>query len=199
MPLSELPLLSKAGPKEPPHVVTVSHTEAACEKPETSVRSPSAISFVRNRFLYARPILSAKGQVTFGLRHIHVLNRFLYRPSACQEVPETSTGDDGETQPKQPKRLCNTLHVMMYMFPRQFKLHNVFTATVDSRETVQPFKDYTNRGLEISSLIEKNGGRPPKVPRRLRGQAFDLVQKMQILHKRSSYSQLLQHYCPKPV
>lgn len=39
---------------------------------DTCVRcnSPGSITFVRNRMLYARAALNAKGKVTFGLRHI---------------------------------------------------------------------------------------------------------------------------------
>ena len=33
-------------------------------------KSPAAIQFVRNRLLYARPVLNSRGVVTFGLRHI---------------------------------------------------------------------------------------------------------------------------------
>lgn len=33
-------------------------------------RSPSDISFIRNRMLYARAALNARGLVHFGLRHI---------------------------------------------------------------------------------------------------------------------------------
>lgn len=33
-------------------------------------KNPSAIQFVRNRMLYARPVLNSRGVVTFGLRHI---------------------------------------------------------------------------------------------------------------------------------
>ncbi len=32
-------------------------------------KTPAAILFVRNRFLYARPVLNSRGAVTFGLRH----------------------------------------------------------------------------------------------------------------------------------
>ncbi|KAI9814856.1 MAG: hypothetical protein M1832_005658 [Thelocarpon impressellum] len=63
------------------------------------------------------------------------------------------------------------------MFPRQFGLHNVFTSTVDTRETVQPFKDYTLREREIlqqGQLNKLKGGASlrsskNKLPRRLRG------------------------------
>lgn len=87
---------------------------------------------------------------------------------------------------------------MKYIFPRQFGLHNVFTSTTDSKETSQAFKDYTLREEEIAKA-----DRPRKImnlstaqlPKRLRGRAFDLIQSLQLLHKRCSYSQLFAHYC----
>jgi len=87
---------------------------------------------------------------------------------------------------------------MQYIFPRQFGLHNVFTSTTDSKETSQAFKDYTLREEEIAKT-----DRPRKImklstaqlPKRLRGRAFELIQHLQILHKRCSYTQLLAHYC----
>lgn len=103
--------------------------------------------------------------------------------------------------------LAQTVHVMMYIFPRQFGLHNVFTSATDSRETVQPFKDYTMREDEIA----QSGRRPtpsrtrveskvsPKIPKRLRGKAVDLIQKLQNRNKRCSYVELLRHYCPSEV
>ena len=83
---------------------------------------------------------------------------------------------------------------MMYIFPRQFSLHNVFTNDVDPRQTVQPFKDYTLREEEIKSrYLSENS---PKVPKRLRGHAAQLVRRLQIQHSRCSYKKLLEHYCP---
>lgn len=82
---------------------------------------------------------------------------------------------------------------MMYLFPRQFGLHNVFTSHVDSRETVQPFKDYTLREEEIKSKY-KSG--KIKIPKRLRGETIAMVRKLQILHSRCPYQKLLEHYCP---
>ena len=38
--------------------------------PKAVEKSPAAIQFVRNRMLYARPVLNSRGVVTFGLRHI---------------------------------------------------------------------------------------------------------------------------------
>ena len=98
---------------------------------------------------------------------------------------------------------------MKYIFPRQFGLHNVFTSTVDSRETVQPFKDYTLREDEISRMEElKRLQRPSrtagekestKVPKRLRGKALALVQQLQRRNQRCSYTELLRYYCPIEV
>jgi telomerase reverse transcriptase len=80
------------------------------------------------------------------------------------------------------------------MFPRQFGLHNPFTSDVDSRQTVQPFNDYTLREEEINRRYR--AGNTPKVPKRLRGLCVKLVQKLQIQHNRCSYKSLLEYYCP---
>jgi telomerase reverse transcriptase len=95
-----------------------------------------------------------------------------------------------------------TIHVMKYMFPRQFGLHNVFTSAVDSRETVQPFKDYTMREDEIMAKISKGltGGKARcRVPKRLRNGASLLVRKLQIQQKRCAYKEMIEHYCPSSV
>lgn len=87
---------------------------------------------------------------------------------------------------------------MMYIFPRQFKLHNVFTSAVDRKQTAQRFQDYTLREGEIASHMQ--GSRKetdlPKIPRRLRGTAKHLVRRLQVRHGRCSYHELLRHYCP---
>ena len=49
-----------------------------------------------------------------------------------------------------PNNIEHTIHVMKYIFPKQFGLHNAFSSAVDPRETVQPFKDYTLREREIA-------------------------------------------------
>jgi telomerase reverse transcriptase len=82
----------------------------------------------------------------------------------------------------------------MYIFPRQFGLHNVFTHDVDRRETVQPFKDYTLREEEIKSIHPSSS--TIKIPKRLRGRPALLVQKLQKLHSQCPYKKLLEYYCP---
>ncbi len=102
----------------------------------------------------------------------------------------------------------HTVHLMKYVFPRQFGLHNAFTSKVDSRETVQPFKDYTLREQEIAQVEhQKSSNRGETtvssdqlhVPKRLRGAAYDLVKKLQRRHANCSYSELLKHHCPVRV
>ena len=82
----------------------------------------------------------------------------------------------------------------MYLFPRQFGLHNVFTSNVDTHQTVQPFQDYTLREDEINKKFA--GPKPAKVPKRLRGRASALVYKFQVQHSRCAYKKLLDYYCP---
>ena len=81
----------------------------------------------------------------------------------------------------------------MHIFPREFGLQNVFTSVVDSRETVQPFKDSTLREDEIFKVY---GTESPRIPKRLRGEAMELVKKLQILHNRCPFKKLLEYYCP---
>ncbi|KAI1868579.1 uncharacterized protein JN550_006154 [Neoarthrinium moseri] len=160
------------------------------KEPAHFERSPSDIIFVRNRMLYARAALNARGLVHFGLRHIHVLNRAPY--------VQLDQGPAEPTQELADRNKSNSLKVMMYIFPRQFGLHNAFTSKIDYTETAQRFKDYTLRENEISDMFgaAEVGKLSPKVPKRLRGEAKDLIQKLQILHTRCSYSELLQYYCP---
>jgi telomerase reverse transcriptase len=106
--------------------------------------------------------------------------------------------------------LSHSVHVMKYIFPRQFGLHNVFTSVVDTRESVQPFKDYTLREAEIARRDELNRRsrdaseeeqrkEKNKLPKRLRSKALALVQQMQRRNQRCSYTELLRHYCPIEV
>lgn len=103
-----------------------------------------------------------------------------------------------------------TIHIMRHIFPRQYGLHNVFTSKVDPRETSVPFKDYTLREKDISAAMSRalseEVSNPAQVarwkshvPKRLRGEAIALVEKMRKLNKRCSYVELLRHYCPVEV
>ncbi|KAK3310065.1 uncharacterized protein B0T15DRAFT_22848 [Chaetomium strumarium] len=176
IPVSQLEPLGQDGDKEGLPLTGAGQRNAE--------RRPSEISFVRSRMLYARAAFNARGLVHFGLRHIHVLNRFPYKGPSTAGADK----DDG-----------SVAHIMMYMFPRQFGLHNVFTSTVDRQQTAQKFQDYTLREEEIAHKFPaaEAGGKPTKhVPKRLRGKLMSLVQRLQVLHKRCSYAELLHHYCP---
>ncbi len=100
--------------------------------------------------------------------------------------------------------LSHTIHIMKYIFPRQFGLHNAFTSTRNLRETTHPFKDYTLREQEISlkpGQTALNGGSgnntvSQHLPKRLRGVVVSLVRKLQTRHSSCAYKELLDHYCP---
>jgi telomerase reverse transcriptase len=130
----------------------------------------SEIRLVRNRMFYCRPTFNSKGNVRLGLRHVHVFNRFKNLDSKEED-----------------------LHISKYIFPRQFNLHNVFTSSVDTRETTHSLKDYTLRESEITKFPIK------KLPKRLRGNVQDLVRGMRKAHANISYVELLQFYCPLPA
>lgn len=156
-------------------------------------RKPAEITLVRSRIFYAKPSLTSRGLVQSGFKHIHVLNRCLHLSKPDKEVRIA----DSESQAEQRG---NTIKVMMYMFPRQFRLHNVFTSQVDHSQTAQRFQDYTLREEEIALAFPPKPDAPTaqlaKVPKRLRGEAGALVERLRILHGRCSYVELLGHYCP---
>ncbi|RFU33620.1 hypothetical protein B7463_g2724, partial [Scytalidium lignicola] len=157
--------------------------------------TPANIIFVRSRILYARAALNSRREVSFGLRHIHALNRYRLNPVSHNLIAE-DTKDKGLELHGQ--RQQSTIMLLMYIFPRQFGLHNVFTSVVDYRDTAQQFQDYTLREEEIDAKF-RSQNLPPlsvKVPKRLRGKPSDLVEKFQSLHRRCPYKKLLEYYCP---
>ena len=121
---------------------------------------------------------------------------FPSRPSEAHSVSKnrsnTSHVLDVLNRFPNPSDRTHVIHILRYMFPRQFNLHNVFTSTVDRKETIQPLKDYTLREHEIAL----QGGKGSFIPKRLKGKTFDLVQRMMRLHKRCSYHALIEYYCP---
>ena len=106
--------------------------------------------------------------------------------------------------------LGHTVHLLKYIFPKQFGLHNVFTSSVDQNQTTQPFMDYTLREDEIAKYDRDLAARRPArvpdttvgkhhLPKRLRGLVIQLAKKLQKLHSRCAYQELLKHYCPADV
>lgn len=189
VPMNDLPVMSGAQEKPETNHTSYNKLDATTqESAHRSWRGLTEIRFVRHRMLYARPTLSANGKVRCGLHPIHVLNR------------NCDTEDRGETH-----------HVMKYMFPLQFGLHNVLQSDVDRKDTTRVFQDYTVREQEISKLdgrarqkkphaMSNVGSRLPKaLPKRLRGAAEDLVRRLRKRHARCAYHALLNNYCSKPV
>ncbi|KAH0398581.1 hypothetical protein KCU89_g7089, partial [Aureobasidium melanogenum] len=104
----------------------------------------NTIRFVRHRILYRKPDMNAHGGAYFGLPHIHILNRI----GNYEEADKNA-------------------HLLKYIFPRQFRLHNVFTHAVNTKNSAQPFKDYTLREQEIRSAYRN---KQRSLPKRLRGE-----------------------------
>ncbi|KAG7118581.1 Telomerase reverse transcriptase like protein [Verticillium longisporum] len=127
-----------------------------------------------SRMMYARAALNTRGLVLFGFRHIHVLNR-------CPLPGMTMLGTVESGIPS--KFEDSTRKLLMYVFPRQFGLHNVFSSEVDRRQTTQKFQDYTLREDEIKSLYPQSGrsgtDKPKSLPKRLRGEVVRLIQRLQ--------------------
>ncbi|RSL70645.1 hypothetical protein CEP53_001789 [Fusarium sp. AF-6] len=151
-------------------------------------RKPTDITLVRSRIFYAKPSLTSRGSIQPGYKHIHVLNRY-------PRVPDPSDPQQSD----QNVQRQHMLKIMMYMFPRQFGLHNVFTSQVDFSKTSQKFQDYTLREEEIAPAFQPKSGQTgiqmPKIPKRLRGDLEQLVERLQTRHGRCSYIELLRHHC----
>ncbi|KAG5978328.1 hypothetical protein E4U55_006241 [Claviceps digitariae] len=165
------------------------NTRGNAQKSRTH-RGLADVVLIRSRTFYGKPALTARGRVQHGYKHIHVLNR-----CACSK--------NGQDESHIGKNNATTAKIMMYMFPRQFGLHNVFTSDVNSSETAQKFQDYTLREEEISRLLKNpknlSTDGTPKLPKRLRGMAWNLVRRLQALHSRCSYTELVKHYCPSEL
>ncbi|KAJ5952017.1 uncharacterized protein N7479_010430 [Penicillium vulpinum] len=155
------------------------------ENSDKSHQSPNNIVFLRRRILYGR--VESKKKVPFGLGQTHVLSRFSSVDSMAQ-----------------------TVHVMKYIFPRQFGLLNVFTSDLDELKKMDVLKGFIYRESEISHQEKRLqrpqpenqfadadcGERSVKVPKRLRGITIELVRKLRNRNAQCSYGELLRYYCP---
>ncbi|KAJ5442593.1 reverse transcriptase [Penicillium cf. griseofulvum] len=199
LPLSDLEPLSDslganrcaATAQDPMPITDQRHPKNKAERKQNfnnTHQSPNSIVFLRRRILYGRA--ESKKEVSSGLGHTHVLCRFSSLDSIAQ-----------------------TVHVMKYIFPRQFGLLNVFSLGLDAREKMDASKSFMFRESEISRLEEEKRLQRPqlgnefadadcgsvrsvKVPKRLRGITIELVQKLRNRNAQCSYRQLLRYYCP---
>lgn len=125
------------------------------------------------------------------------LNRF----PLCDACAGAESAQSEHDKLEGPRSASNTHRIMLYMFPRQFGLHNVFTSHVDMARTAQKFQDYTLREEEVLTKfrrVAEDGSQhlDVRIPKRLRGKVEHLVRRLQTLHARCSYARLLEHYCP---
>ncbi|KAF4510782.1 hypothetical protein G6O67_002648 [Ophiocordyceps sinensis] len=136
-----------------------------------AARRLSDIAIMRRHLFYARPTLTARGRTQPGYRSTHILNKCLLvrqpaPPQSGSSVPQLDTENHNEV---------STRKAMMYMFPRQFGLHNVFTSKVNATHHVEEF---TSREDQIATLIPQGNDSGsvslPKLPKRLRGAARHL-------------------------
>ncbi|KAJ9485945.1 hypothetical protein VN97_g7403 [Penicillium thymicola] len=167
------------------HPKEESHRKRTSDK---TLKSPNSIVFLRRRILYGR--VEFKKKAPSGLGQTHVLSRFSSLDSMAQ-----------------------TVHIMKYIFPRQFGLLNVFKLDSDSRNIMDDSKTFMFRESEISRLDEEKRLQRPqpkneftaadcdgvgsvKVPKRLRGITIELVRKLRNRNAQCSYEELLRYYCP---
>ncbi|PYH78935.1 hypothetical protein BO82DRAFT_316347, partial [Aspergillus uvarum CBS 121591] len=151
-----------------------------CSESQSNRRTPSTIAFNRHRMLYAPLMPVIKGKPKLGLGN-HVLNRFSSSTSQSKAV-----------------------HVMQHIFPLQFALTNIFKPDPEndlkfsSREDEIAAKSKKRKRPSPDSehQIAKNERvQPAKIPKRLQGQALELVQQLLNRHKRCPYGYLLDYYC----
>ncbi|KAJ5147503.1 hypothetical protein N7526_000855 [Penicillium atrosanguineum] len=155
--------------------------------------SNQTIILLRRRMLYSKTAGPSKGNAPFGLGVTHVFNRCSSLDSSAQ-----------------------TVHVMKYIFPREFGLNNVFTVSADSNSSVDMLSNHNRRESEIARddeqrrqrrcqssgdqlRAELGGNLSEKVPKRLRGKAMELISRLRLNHARCSYGELLKYYCPDPT
>ncbi|KAJ5683012.1 hypothetical protein N7462_006177 [Penicillium macrosclerotiorum] len=189
-PLSKLEQLDSNSAKQPTAQKLPEGNPQSYNQNHLEANKPNSIIFSRRRMLYSQPTSTAKNRSASGLGGTHVLNRF------------SSLDITGET-----------VHVMSYIFPRQFGLRNVFVSTGNRRDNEAQLNSHINREDEISQLKQKQLLRHTtreltrpvsdkgelahlKIPKRLRGRAMELVQRLRVRHARCSYWELLKHYCP---
>ncbi|RAH68937.1 telomerase reverse transcriptase, partial [Aspergillus aculeatinus CBS 121060] len=155
-------------------------TANCCSKSQSNLRTPSAIAFNRHRMLYASPMPVTKGKSILGLGN-HVLNRYSSSISQSKAV-----------------------HVMQHIFPLQFALTNVFKpdpendSKFSSREDeiAANSKKRKRSSTDSENQITNNERvQPAKIPKRLQGQASELVRQLLNRHKRCPYGYLLDYYC----
>ncbi|CCU74861.1 telomerase reverse transcriptase [Blumeria hordei DH14] len=147
--------------------------------PKQEFRTPSSIRLIRNRLMYARPELNSKGDIRLGFRHTHFFNRYSIARESGEDV--SRIGQDSS-------------YILMFIFPRQFGLHNIFSSGRDNSQSIQSCCHDKIREKEIKDKFPSQNS--IKIPKRLRGKPIALTERMLALHKKCSYRKLVEYYCP---
>ncbi|CAE6473739.1 unnamed protein product [Rhizoctonia solani] len=138
------------------------------------------INLIRTRMFYGFPRLTASGKARLGLPHGHVLNRILGDRNGL-------AGQDNTREVEETAR-----HIAKYIFPLQYRLHNVFTCTLHYWENGGRFRDYRDREAEIKELG------PCKTPKRVKV-VLPLIQSLIRRHRRFNYQRTCQVICRSRV
>ena len=86
---------------------------------------------------------------------------------------------------------------MRSVFPRQFKMRNVFSADLHKNDQVkEKVAAHAKPGGQRQRVSKYNF---PGIPKRLRGEAVSIISKLQVLHAQCAYVELLRHHCPTKV
>lgn len=221
IPLSDLEPLSDASSRanrsaataqDPRPTTDPRHTKEKAERKQNidkTLRSPNSIVFLRRRILYGRA--ESKKKVPCGLGQTRMCFAVQIWKSRFMLIP----APDVLNRFSSLDSMAQTVHVMKYIFPRQFGLLSVFTLNSNGRNIMDDSKRFMFRESEISHLEEEkrlqrpqpeiefadadHGVRSCKVPKRLRGITIELVRKLRNRNAQCSYGELLRHYCPTEV
>ncbi|CAK7270640.1 Telomerase reverse transcriptase [Sporothrix epigloea] len=160
------------------------------DKAATTVKRPSEIVFARHHMFYRSPALTKGSKVHFGLSPRHPLNKPTH-------LATESTAKN--TALESPHR-ASAASLAMYIFPREFGLCDASTASAEKADSLSRYKsNLTLRESEIAAKLSLPDGQEKtklSIPKRLRGDAMALIEKMQKRHSRCAYLPLLDHYCP---
>ncbi|KTW30640.1 hypothetical protein T552_00356 [Pneumocystis carinii B80] len=133
-------------------------------------RSYNEIMIIRSRIFYARPVYNSRNKILFGFPRIHLLSRY-----------------------NDPDNLFHSISLLIHIFPRQFRLHNIFTSITDKKDIIQSLKDYTIKEEIYGLLRDRN--KKISIPKRLR-KFLKIIPILQKRHKLCFYKTMLDHYCP---
>lgn len=147
----------------------------------------------------------------WGNLHGVVWTGLVRSPDQTHLSPSLTPQEDVLNRMSSTDSVRENVHLMKYIFPRQFGLQNVFSGSLDGGDN--QFRSDKSREEEIAALgntarlrrlqneddkrCEDGDAKADlKLPKRLRGQALDLTRRLRTNHSQCAYAKLLQYYCP---